>query len=475
IAANTQTATLDSVKRKLKPDADFYAFERYSHLCARNGKRPNEPRTCGFIPAIAAGDNAKLMMLDADVTDSVIGEGCVIKNYKIHHSVVGLRSCIGEGAIIEDSLLMGEDSYETDADRELLAAKGSVSIGIGKNTRIKRAIIDKNVRIGDDVNIINSGNIQAGGAGADKRANAAAVADAKNALITMLKHIREQVTSGVEELSALMTMRRSMMNRSDVPISNNNGDPRNINADLREFSSAKNRGELPAYNDLGDWKNSLRPRTTRSTYLQNELLFAEIEYMRKRVASSRQDQKVTFNRNVLLSPHWSINSHITLKFKKTSATEVDLKTYMKVKGNQQIHQYTAITEYNISKTVNNSIFKSFLEKEKLSCPNFFDWYGNLRIILTVEDLLTYLEHPIQISATLGQQISADVLAAHTRLVKASNEIKFLILVSMTPELQKKLEHFAAFDMLQESKTIFSHQAEQELLETVKAFHACKQK
>lgn len=79
-------------------------------------------------------------MLDADVTDSVIGEGCVIKvkikyssssdmlynstpkpfklwmqNCKIHHSVVGLRSCISEGAIIEDSLLMGADYYEVNA------------------------------------------------------------------------------------------------------------------------------------------------------------------------------------------------------------------------------------------------------------------------------------------------------------------------------------------------------------------------
>ncbi|GAV68426.1 NTP_transferase domain-containing protein [Cephalotus follicularis] len=99
-------------------------------------------------------------MLDADVTDSVIGEGCVIKNCKIHHSVVGLRSCISEGAIIEDTLLMGADYYETDADRRFLAAKGSVPIGIGKNSHIKRAIIDKNARIGDNVKIINSDNVQ---------------------------------------------------------------------------------------------------------------------------------------------------------------------------------------------------------------------------------------------------------------------------------------------------------------------------
>ncbi|KAF8105663.1 hypothetical protein N665_0157s0228 [Sinapis alba] len=99
-------------------------------------------------------------MLDADVTDSVIGEGCVIKNCKIHHSVVGLRSCISEGAIIEDSLLMGADYYETASEKSLLAAKGSVPIGIGKNSHIKRAIIDKNARIGDNVKIINSENVQ---------------------------------------------------------------------------------------------------------------------------------------------------------------------------------------------------------------------------------------------------------------------------------------------------------------------------
>ncbi|EFH40143.1 hypothetical protein ARALYDRAFT_494882 [Arabidopsis lyrata subsp. lyrata] len=99
-------------------------------------------------------------MLDADVTDSVIGEGCVIKNCKIHHSVVGLRSCISEGAIIEDSLLMGADYYETASEKSLLSAKGSVPIGIGKNSHIKRAIIDKNARIGDNVKIINSDNVQ---------------------------------------------------------------------------------------------------------------------------------------------------------------------------------------------------------------------------------------------------------------------------------------------------------------------------
>jgi len=48
------------------------------------------------------------------------------------------------------------DVLQTDADRRFLAAKGSVPIGIGKNSHIKRAIIDKNARIGDDVKVIYS-------------------------------------------------------------------------------------------------------------------------------------------------------------------------------------------------------------------------------------------------------------------------------------------------------------------------------
>ncbi|MBA0605602.1 hypothetical protein Godav_018158, partial [Gossypium davidsonii] len=101
-----------------KPVPDFSFYDRSSPIYT-------QPR---YLPPSK--------MLDADVTDSVI---------------VGLRSCISEGAIIEDTLLMGADYYETDADRRFLAAKGSVPIGIGKNSHIKRAIIDKNARIGDNV------------------------------------------------------------------------------------------------------------------------------------------------------------------------------------------------------------------------------------------------------------------------------------------------------------------------------------
>ena len=129
-----------------------------------------------------------------------------------------------------------------------------------------------------------------------------------------------------------------------------------------------------------------------------------------------------------------------------------------------------------NQSVNNSIFRSFLEKEKLTGSNFLDWYPNLRIFLTVEDKLTYVEHPIPatpVPPTPDQQVPADVFVAHAQWVKASKDIGCLMLISMTPELQKNLEHFDAYNMLKELKTMFAQQAEQELLETVQAFHACK--
>jgi glucose-1-phosphate adenylyltransferase len=99
-------------------------------------------------------------MLDADVTDSVIGEGCVIQNARIFHSVVGLRSWVAEGAVIEDALLMGADYYETDDQRNELLASGGIPMGIGKNSIVKRAIIDKNARIGENVKIVNKDDVQ---------------------------------------------------------------------------------------------------------------------------------------------------------------------------------------------------------------------------------------------------------------------------------------------------------------------------
>lgn len=99
-------------------------------------------------------------LLDCQVTESIIGEGCILKNCQIQHSVLGVRSRIEAGCSIEDSLIMGADFYQPFAEQQSSGEKGDVPLGIGANTTIRRAIVDKNARIGSDVQIINKDRVE---------------------------------------------------------------------------------------------------------------------------------------------------------------------------------------------------------------------------------------------------------------------------------------------------------------------------
>ncbi len=99
-------------------------------------------------------------LLDSQVTESMIGEGCILKECRINHSILGVRSRVEAGCIIEDSLLMGADFYEPFAERQSGSQKGGIPLGIGSDTTIRRAIIDKNARIGRNVQIINKDRVE---------------------------------------------------------------------------------------------------------------------------------------------------------------------------------------------------------------------------------------------------------------------------------------------------------------------------
>ncbi|GJS46754.1 zinc finger, CCHC-type containing protein [Tanacetum coccineum] len=126
--------------------------------------------------------------------------------------------------------------------------------------------------------------------------------------------------------------------------------------------------------------------------------------------------------------------------------------------------------------VNNLLFRSLFEKQKLIGNNFLEWYRNLRIVLSTEDKLPFLEQPIPALPVppQGQANPPDVITTHQAWVKAQKEIAGLMLMTMDPEIQKTLEHLGAYDMLKELKTLYVQQADQELLQTVREFHACKQ-
>ena len=97
---------------------------------------------------------------NCNVHQSVIADGCILNGADIKHSIIGVRSRIGIGTTIKDSVIMGADRFETVEQLEENATKRIPSIGIGNHCTIINAIIDKEVRIGDNVAIINAHNVQ---------------------------------------------------------------------------------------------------------------------------------------------------------------------------------------------------------------------------------------------------------------------------------------------------------------------------
>lgn len=96
----------------------------------------------------------------ATITSSIIADGCRIENATIKESVIGLRSVIQSGSTLEKVIMMGSDFYETSEDIERLNVKHLPKVGIGKKCTLKNVIIDKNVRIGNEVVITNKKKIQ---------------------------------------------------------------------------------------------------------------------------------------------------------------------------------------------------------------------------------------------------------------------------------------------------------------------------
>ncbi len=79
---------------------------------------------------------------------AVMAEGCIIHASSIERSVIGIRARLGEGSKVSNAIVFGNDYFETLED---FTQKDIIPMGVGKNSHIERAILDKNCRIGDNV------------------------------------------------------------------------------------------------------------------------------------------------------------------------------------------------------------------------------------------------------------------------------------------------------------------------------------
>jgi glucose-1-phosphate adenylyltransferase len=94
------------------------------------------------------------------ISKSLICEGCIIDNAEIHNSIIGIRTQIHKGCKIEKSLILGADYYQSPEELEDDSKAAKPPLGIDKNCHIVKAIVDKNVRIGKNVLLINKNKIQ---------------------------------------------------------------------------------------------------------------------------------------------------------------------------------------------------------------------------------------------------------------------------------------------------------------------------
>ena len=95
-----------------------------------------------------------------DIDNSMISEGCILNGMYARNSIIGLRSRIDENTTIENSIVMGADIFESFEEIKQNVSRGKPHLGIGENSVIRRAIIDKNARIGSNVRLINQHNLE---------------------------------------------------------------------------------------------------------------------------------------------------------------------------------------------------------------------------------------------------------------------------------------------------------------------------
>ncbi|MSQ00379.1 MAG: glucose-1-phosphate adenylyltransferase [Myxococcales bacterium] len=119
--ANLALTAEDPQFRFHMPDAPIYTRQR-------------------FLPATK--------FVDARVSASIISDGCLLFGATLDRAVIGIRSRVQRGATLREVVMMGADYYEDDQTRAENIRRGLMPIGVGPNTVIERAILDKNARIG---------------------------------------------------------------------------------------------------------------------------------------------------------------------------------------------------------------------------------------------------------------------------------------------------------------------------------------
>lgn len=116
--------------------------------------RPHPPFNCYdenwplfTKPSALPGAN----ILKTQVSRSIFCEGAVIEASEITNSIIGPRTFIKSGTVIHHTYIIGNDFFTPPTTNSRLPSQ----LQIGKNSTIIKAIIDRHVCIGNDVQLVN--------------------------------------------------------------------------------------------------------------------------------------------------------------------------------------------------------------------------------------------------------------------------------------------------------------------------------
>ena len=94
-------------------------------------------------------------VIGAEIQNSILCDGSIVDPSTIKNSMIGIRSIVGKGCELNEVVMMGADFFETPEQKNKNQKQGIPNVGIGNNCVIRRAIIDKNARVGNNVKLIN--------------------------------------------------------------------------------------------------------------------------------------------------------------------------------------------------------------------------------------------------------------------------------------------------------------------------------
>jgi glucose-1-phosphate adenylyltransferase len=100
-------------------------------------------------------------ILASDVQSAILCEGSIVNRSRIRESIIGIRSRIGENCRLERTVVMGADYFESREGLQRNREAGVPDIGIGPDSEVRNAIIDKNARIGRGVRLVNRNGVAA--------------------------------------------------------------------------------------------------------------------------------------------------------------------------------------------------------------------------------------------------------------------------------------------------------------------------